>query len=39
VDANCDAVRAASLAPLTRGDGVYEHNTRMYRDGDGVACE
>src|SRR4051812_36639274 len=36
---NCDAVRAAGLAPLTRGDGIYEHNTHMDRDGDGMACE
>ena len=36
---NCDAVRAAGVAPLTRGDGVYEQNTHMDRDGDGVACE
>jgi uncharacterized protein DUF1524/excalibur calcium-binding domain-containing protein len=36
---NCDAVRAAGLAPLARGDGLYEHNTHMDRDGDGVACE
>jgi hypothetical protein len=36
---NCDAVRAAGLAPLTRGDGIYGYNTHMDRDGDGVACE
>jgi hypothetical protein len=36
---NCDAVRAAGMAPLSRGDGVYEQNTHMDRDGDGVACE
>jgi hypothetical protein len=36
---NCDAVRAAGMAPLTRGDGIYEANTHMDRDGDGVACE
>jgi Protein of unknown function (DUF1524)/Excalibur calcium-binding domain len=36
---NCDAVRAAGLAPLTRGDAIYELNTHMDRDGDGVACE
>ena len=36
---NCDAVGAVGLAPLTRGDGIYEHNTHMDRDGDGVACE
>ena len=36
---NCDAVRAAGLAPLTRGDGNYEDNAQMDRDGDGVACE
>jgi excalibur calcium-binding domain-containing protein/uncharacterized protein DUF1524 len=35
---NCDAVRAAGLAPLTRGDGLYEH-THMDRDSDGIACE
>ena len=36
---NCDAVRAAGAAPLTRGDGNYEDNAQMDRDGDGVACE
>jgi hypothetical protein len=36
---NCDAVRAAGLDPLERGDGIYELNTHMDRDGDGVACE
>ena len=36
---NCDAVRAAGRAPLVRGDGLYEANTHMDRDGDGVACE
>lgn len=36
---NCDAVRAAGQAPLIRGDGSYEANTHMDRDGDGVACE
>jgi Protein of unknown function (DUF1524)/Excalibur calcium-binding domain len=36
---NCDAVRAAGRDPLVRGDGVYEANTHMDRDGDGMACE
>ena len=36
---NCDAVRAAGRDPLVRGDGVYEQNTHMDRDGDGMACE
>jgi Protein of unknown function (DUF1524)/Excalibur calcium-binding domain len=36
---NCDAVSAAGLAPLVRGDGIYGQNTHMDRDGDGVACE
>jgi hypothetical protein len=35
----CDAVRAAGLAPLERGDGIYGRNTHLDRDGDGVACE
>jgi uncharacterized protein DUF1524/excalibur calcium-binding domain-containing protein len=36
---NCDAVRAAGLDPLERGDGIYERNTHMDGDGDGMACE
>ena len=35
---NCDAVRAAGLAPLVRGDGTYGRNTHLDRDADGVAC-
>ncbi len=36
---NCDEVRAAGLDPLERGDGIYEQNTHLDRDGDGLACE
>ena len=35
---DCDAVRAAGLAPLVRGDGIYGRNTHLDRDADGVAC-
>jgi hypothetical protein len=35
----CAAARAAGRAPLVRGDGVYEKNIQLDRDGDGVACE
>jgi hypothetical protein len=37
--ANCDAVRAAGLAPLHRGDPAYAANPSLDRDNDGVACE
>ena len=34
---NCDAARAAGLAPAHRGDaGYYQHHDR---DNDGIACE
>jgi Excalibur calcium-binding domain/Protein of unknown function (DUF1524)/PASTA domain len=39
VFANCDAVRAAGLAPLHRGTAVYGANPRLDRDHDGLACE
>ena len=39
VFANCDAVRAAGLAPLRRGTPEYDANRHLDRDGDGVACE
>jgi hypothetical protein len=35
--ANCDAARAAGVAPLHRGDPGYSRS--LDRDGDGVACE
>lgn len=34
---NCDAARAASAAPLHRGDPGYD--VHLDRDGDGSACE
>ena len=34
---NCDAARAAGVAPLRRGDAGYRSG--LDRDGDGVACE
>jgi hypothetical protein len=37
--ANCDAVRAAGLAPLKRGTPDYEANPYLDRDHDGLACE
>jgi hypothetical protein len=36
---NCDAVRAAGLAPLRRGTPEYDANRHLDRDGDGLACE
>jgi Excalibur calcium-binding domain/Protein of unknown function (DUF1524) len=39
VFANCDAVRAAGLAPLRRGTADYDANKRLDRDRDGLACE
>ena len=39
VFANCDAVRAAGLAPLTRGTADYDANPNLDRDKDGLACE
>jgi uncharacterized protein DUF1524/excalibur calcium-binding domain-containing protein len=39
VYANCDAVRAAGVAPLRRGTPAYEANQRLDRDRDGLACE
>lgn len=35
--ANCDEARAASVAPLYRGDRGY--SSRLDRDDDGIACE
>src|SRR5262249_45892047 len=34
---NCDAARAAGVAPLYRGEPGYRSG--LDRDGDGVACE
>lgn len=34
---NCDAVRAAGVAPIRTGDPGYSR--KLDRDGDGVACE
>ena len=39
VFANCDAVRAAGLAPLHRGTADYAANPKLDRDDDGIACE
>jgi hypothetical protein len=39
VFANCDAVRAAGLAPLRRGTPDYNANQDLDRDKDGLACE
>jgi hypothetical protein len=39
VFANCDAVRAAGLAPLRRGSADYAANPKLDRDQDGLACE
>jgi hypothetical protein len=39
VFANCDAVRAAGLAPLRRGTPDYRANPHLDRDNDGLACE
>nr|WP_249420188.1 excalibur calcium-binding domain-containing protein [Rhabdothermincola salaria] len=35
--ANCDAARAAGVAPILRGQPGYRD--RLDGDGDGVACE
>jgi hypothetical protein len=37
--ANCEAVRAAGLAPLRRGTPDYAANPSLDRDKDGLACE
>ncbi|RYG85278.1 MAG: excalibur calcium-binding domain-containing protein [Alphaproteobacteria bacterium] len=34
---NCDAARAAGVAPLRAGEPGYR--SELDRDGDGVACE
>lgn len=34
---NCDAARAAGVAPLYRDDPGYREE--LDRDGDGIACE
>jgi hypothetical protein len=39
VFANCDAVRAAGLAPLRRGTPDYAANPNLDRDKDGLACQ
>ena len=36
---NCDAVRAAGLAPIRRGTPLYNANMKLDRDKDGLACE
>lgn len=36
---NCDAARAAGVAPLRAPSALYNANTHLDRDGDGVACE
>jgi hypothetical protein len=35
---NCTEAREAGVTPLRKGDGVYELNTHLDRDKDGVAC-
>jgi hypothetical protein len=37
--ANCDAARAAGVAPIMRGTPEYDANPSLDRDRDGVACE
>ena len=39
VFADCDAVRAAGLAPLRSGTPEDDANRHLDRDGDGIACE
>jgi hypothetical protein len=39
VFANCTAARAAGVTPILRGTPLYGANTRLDRDGDGIACE
>ena len=34
---NCDAARAAGVAPIHRGEPGY--SSKLDRDGDGIACE
>lgn len=36
---NCTEAKAAGYANMTRGDGVYELNTGLDRDKDGIACD
>jgi hypothetical protein len=37
--ANCTAARAAGVTPILRGTPLYDANTHLDRDRDGVACE
>jgi hypothetical protein len=36
---NCTAARAAGVTPILRGTPLYDANTKLDRDKDGVACE
>jgi hypothetical protein len=36
---NCDAARAAGVTPIRAPSALYNANTHLDRDGDGVACE
>ena len=36
---NCAAARAAGAAPIRRGTPLYDANTHLDRDKDGIACE
>ena len=37
--ANCTEARAAGVTPIRRGTPMYDANTQLDRDKDGVACE
>jgi len=37
--ANCTEARAAGVTPLRAGTPLYDANTRLDRDKDGIACE
>ncbi|MSV73741.1 MAG: hypothetical protein F2881_10540 [Actinobacteria bacterium] len=36
---NCTEARAAGVTPIRRGTPMYDANTHLDRDKDGVACE
>ncbi len=37
--ANCADARAAGVTPIERGTPLYEANSKLDGDGDGIACE